>query len=181
MAWAMRETEGDVKAGDDTVRRPFEEVYCDLADIVFRFCVTQVGSLAVAEEVTAQTFAAALAAYDRFQPSSDPRPWLLRIARNAAIDHRRRTHRGTALLARLSRFAGMRSSSIEELAEVRDDVRRVTIAIAALPTRDRQLVGLRLAAQLSFQEMALVTGRTPAAVRRATERALRRLRQSMEA
>lgn len=180
--WAMLPIQSEARPRDGAAPRAFDDVYREFADLVFRFCVTQVGSLAVAEEVTAETFAAAFAAYERFRPGSDPRPWLLRIARNASVDHHRRMRRAAGLVALLSgRDLPRSASSVEELVERREEVRRVVTAIAALPMRDRQLVGLRLAGQLSFNEIAAITRRSPDAVRRATERALRRVRQSMEA
>ncbi|MBJ7594695.1 MAG: RNA polymerase subunit sigma-24, partial [Candidatus Dormibacteraeota bacterium] len=49
---------------------PFDEVYQEHADAVYRFCVSQLRDLDVAEDVTADVFAAAFAAYDRVRPES---------------------------------------------------------------------------------------------------------------
>jgi RNA polymerase sigma-70 factor (ECF subfamily) len=155
---------------------PFDEVYRQLAGPVYRFCLSQVGDPAAAEDVAAQAFASAFAAYERVRP--DPaglRPWLFRIARNAAIDHHRRSRRTVRLLARLS--GRDRPSSVEEVVEMREDVRMVVAAFSRLSTRDRTLVGLRLAGDLTAPEIAAVIGASESGARKATQRALRHLRE----
>ena len=47
---------------------PFDEVYRDHADAVYRFCVSQLRDQATAEDVTGDVFAAAFAAYERVRP-----------------------------------------------------------------------------------------------------------------
>lgn len=157
---------------------PFDEVYRQLAGPVYRFCLSQVGDPVAAEDVAAQAFASAFAAYDRVRP--DPpglRAWLFRIARNAAIDHHRRAGRATRLVARLAGHE--RAASVEEVAELREDVRKVVAAFSRLPSRDRMLVGLRLAGDLTAAEIAAVVGVSESGARKATQRALRRLREEV--
>jgi RNA polymerase sigma-70 factor (ECF subfamily) len=174
-----RLAQGGVMPQDADDWRPFDEVYRQFADPVYRFCAVQLGSLSAAEEVTSQTFTTAFAAYERLQPGSDVSPWLFRIARNAIVDQRRQAARAARELALLSGAGRAPALAAGELAEVRDDVRRLLVAAGSLPWRDRQLVGLRLGARMTFQEMALVTGRSPAAARRASERALARVRRAV--
>jgi RNA polymerase sigma factor (sigma-70 family) len=162
-------------------RIPFDEVYREFLDPIYRYCVSQIGSLTTAEDIAAETFAAAYGAYERFHPGSELRPWLFRIARNKIIDHQRRTHANRRLLARLTMGASTQSSSVEELGEVRDSVRKLVTAIRRLSPRDRELVGLRLAGTMGFRDIAQVTGMNTAAAQKATERALHRLRHAMEA
>ncbi|MGD1053471.1 MAG: sigma-70 family RNA polymerase sigma factor [Candidatus Dormibacteria bacterium] len=154
---------------------PFDEVYRQLAGPVYRFCLSQVGEPAAAEDVAAQAFASAFAAYQRVRPDREGlRPWIFRIARNAAIDHHRRRRRTAALVARIS--GRDRAREVEEEVEMREDVRRVVAAFSLLSRRDRTLVGLRLAGDLSLAEIAGVLGIGEAAARKATQRALARLR-----
>ncbi len=62
----------------------FDDVYRDHAGSVHRFCVSQVGDPALAEDLTHETFTRALAAYQRVRP--DPatvRSWLCSATRRA--------------------------------------------------------------------------------------------------
>jgi RNA polymerase sigma-70 factor (ECF subfamily) len=158
---------------------PFDEVYRDHADALFRFCVSQLGDQDTAEDVTGDVFAAAFAAYERVRP--DPagvRPWLFRIARNAVIDQYRREGRRRSLLSRIGASREF-PESVEDSVEVRSDLRSVIAAIDELRGRDRQLVGLRLAAGLSYAEIGLVMKMREGAARTATARALAHVRASL--
>lgn len=155
---------------------PFDEVYRQHADAVFRFCVSQFRDVATAEDVTADVFASAYAAYDRVQPDcAGVRTWLFRIARNAVIDQYRREGRRRSLLARVGRERHF-PDSVEESAEVRNELRSIVAAVGTLRERDRQLVGLRVAGGLSFGEIGEVLGMRESAVKMATHRALQRVR-----
>lgn len=166
-------------ADEGTAALPFDEVYRRLADPVYRFCLSQLGDVAAAEDVAAETFAAAFAAYDRTRPGEDGlRPWLFRIARNATVDHHRRAGGRLRLLGRLRSTAP--DGDVEASAELRDELRAAVGAVARLGRRDRQLVGLRVAAGLSYAEIAAIAGMSEAAARTATHRALARVRAALE-
>ena len=160
---------------------PFEEVYREHADAVYRFCVSQLRDQATAEDVTGDVFAAAFAAYERVRPEPDGvRTWLFRIARNAVIDQYRRDGRRRSLLSRIGHNREF-PSTVEETAEVRNDLRSVCTAIESLHERDRQLVGLRVAAGLSYAEVAAVVNMREGAARMATHRALEHVRATLRA
>jgi len=109
-------------------------------------------------------------------------PWLLRVARNEVIDHRRKRTRRSALLARF--FGG--SGEIDTGADVegavvrRDELDRALVAMQHLSERDRTLIGLRIAADLPFAEIGAVVGLSEHAATVATKRALQRLRRRLE-
>jgi RNA polymerase sigma-70 factor (ECF subfamily) len=133
------------------------------------------GDATTAEDVASDTFAAALVAYDRVRPEeAGLRPWLFRIARNEAIDHRRRIGRARRFLDR--QWFRPEAEHVEDAALLRAELREVIAAMSRLSRRDRQLLGLRLAAGLSFAEIGSVTGLREASARVATHRALKRLR-----
>ncbi len=158
---------------------PFDEVYREHADAVYRFCVSQLRDGQAAEDVTGDVFAAAFGAYGRARP--DPagvRPWLFRIARNAVIDQYRREGRRRSLVARLGRDHAF-PDSVEESVEQRHDLRSICAAMEALRERDRQLVGLRVAGGLSFAEVGQVVGMREGAAKMATHRALEKVRAQL--
>lgn len=180
MASARAQPRGEAAASDDSVtaardRLPFEQVYDQHSAAVYRFCVSQTGDPAAAEDLAADAFTAAFAAYGRIHLDQTAlRPWLFRIARNAVIDHHRRRARARRLLVRLIRPDP--PADVEEIAGHRGELRRVIAAMLGLSARDRQLLGLRLAAGLTFAEVASVMGMREATTRVACHRALRRLR-----
>src|SRR5690242_11822553 len=101
---------------------PFEEVYRAHLARVYLFCLSQVRNAADAEDLAAESFASAFAAYAKTAPPADRvLPWLLRIARNAVIDHYRRTSRRNTLHARLDRYAEREVPPDVESAVLRND------------------------------------------------------------
>jgi RNA polymerase sigma-70 factor (ECF subfamily) len=160
---------------------PFEELYRLHAAAVHRFCVSQVGDRAIAEDLTHETYIRAFTAFARVRP--DPvtaRPWLLSIARNLARDHHRRTRRLRVLTLRLQRGRHV-DRDVESDAEQRHELRRVTAALATMRPRERELIGLRVAADLSYRQIADMLGSSESIVKVATHRALTKLRSRLEA
>jgi len=101
--------------------------------------------LHVAEDVTADAFARALAAWNRVSSMDSPTGWTYRVALNLA----RRRARRAALEQRLLRRIVPEDNGIplERATELWDAVR-------ALPPRARTAIALRYAAELSESEVA---------------------------
>jgi RNA polymerase sigma-70 factor, ECF subfamily len=161
---------------------PFEQVYRDHAARVYRYCLSQVSNRGDAEDLAADVFAAAFHAFATAEltPGAEL-AWLLRIARNAVIDHRRRHTRRSALLARF--FGGETEAdpkaNVEGEVVLRDEVRQALAAMAHLSDKDRAVIGLRIAAGLPYAEVAAVLGVSEHAATMACKRALARLQRHM--
>lgn len=96
------------------------------------------------------------------------RPWLYRITRNGALN-RRRSRRRELPVESAEEPAAPEAHDFE-----RDDA--LERAIGKLPGTERELIALRFYEELPYAEIAVVVGRTEAAVRGGVFRALRRLR-----
>jgi RNA polymerase sigma-70 factor (ECF subfamily) len=159
---------------------PFEEVYRCHAASVHRFCVSQVNERAAAEDLTHETFVRAFVAYDRVGPDLDSaRAWLLAIARNLCADHHRRRGRRRRLLSRLTSRPPA-GPDVAVVAERQVDLARVTTALATFRERERQLIGLRVAADLSYREIGELLRISESAAKVGTHRALAKLRARLE-
>jgi RNA polymerase sigma-70 factor (ECF subfamily) len=164
----------------EPVPLPFEEVYTRYAERVFRFCLWQVQDPALAEDMAAEAFISAYAAYQKRQPEPDGvRLWLFRIARNQVIDHRRRERRLDRIMQRLGR-ADTRVESIEHIAETHVELAQMLKVLARMKNRDAKLIALRVGGELSTHEIAALLGMSEKAVRNATGRALLRFRKLSE-
>jgi RNA polymerase sigma factor (sigma-70 family) len=159
---------------------PFEEVYrCHSPDI-YRYCLARLADPAAAEDATATTFHKAFVAYSRVRPEpSSIRLWLFRIAGNVVKDHHRRLWRGQRLLTTLA-GAVRGGQDPEGQVLVRAELQEILDALAHLPPRDRQLVGLRAGAGLPFSDIAELMTMNENSARVATRRALHRLRAAVE-
>ena len=163
---------------DSTTALGFEDVYVRHADPVYRFCLSQLREPAAAEDVAADVFASAFAAYpSRRLDEGDVRPWLFRIARNAVID-RQRHARVHARFMRTQRVEPDHQD-VERTAEIRQTLSAVLAAVGQLGRRDRLLVGLRIAAGLPYAEIGAVLQMNENAARMATHRALEKVRREV--
>lgn len=169
-----------VEGNERVVHSGFAEVYEEHAAGVYRYCLSQLGDPAAAEDAAAEAFISAYAAWPRFAETAEDgvRRWMFRIARNAVMDVHRRRRRRALLLGRLG-GNGAAPADVETVAGVRAELREVLDAVGGLGSRDRELLGLRVAAGMSYAEVATTVGITEDAARTATHRALARVRAAL--
>ncbi len=99
------------------------------------------------------------------------RAWIFRMARNLAIDALRKRHDAGPL-----RDSAHDAGSLEELVCTRCDVEE---AMRKLTEQERETVSLHLTAELTFREIAEITGSSLPRVYRIYKRALAALRDAL--
>lgn len=132
-------------------------------------------------DVVQEAFVRALDKLDGLRDDDHFRPWLLQIARNAAIDHRRKrlAFSPQSIDTLVEPPAGL-DPGPELLAEVAELAGRVQDGLATLSPRDATAVGM--AAHLGFgpTEIGAALGITPNNAKVVLHRARRRLRSAIE-
>ena len=145
---------------------------------VFRYCRTRTATAEDAADLAQHVFTQAYRQRTRYRSrGAGYLAWLLRIARNAAIDaHRgRRATSGTALAewdAVEARGPGPEEAAI--LSEAMADLRA---SVARLPHEQQEALALRYVAGLSIKEIASVIGKSESAAQMRLWRALNALRK----
>jgi RNA polymerase sigma-70 factor (ECF subfamily) len=142
-------------AGDDPA--PFLTFYDASLPAVYAYLSARCGSRAVAEDLTAETFLAAVVAARRRDPSARSLPWLLGVARHKLVDHWRRQGRDQRRLQLLTDTA---PTEPEEPWDVRLDALIVRRTLEALPAQHRAALTLRYLDDLPVPEVAALLGRT---------------------
>jgi RNA polymerase sigma-70 factor (ECF subfamily) len=156
----------------------FEELYREYVNRVYAFLRSQLGNAQDAEDVTSQVFMKAYEAYGRYEARHEtPTAWLFRIARNAALDHHRKAGRKERLERAVSREA-VPSADPQVLAEERILYRELLDAVARMPARHREVLGLRHSG-LSFLEVGRLMECSEEAAKMLYHRAVRALRASL--
>ena len=150
-------------AGELTSTDGFRALYADALPRVYGYFYHRCGGdAALAEDLTQETFLAAVAALKRGTPVAAPLPWLFGIARHKLLDHfRRQRRRGWTVLS------WDEEVDDEELAApVADEAarERVVAALAAVPSPQRDALVLRYLDGLAVPEVAAALGRSVAAV-----------------
>jgi RNA polymerase sigma-70 factor (ECF subfamily) len=152
-------------------------------DRVFRLCLGYMGNAVDARDLTQETFARAVAHFERDDPEH-MQAWLLRIARNTCLDQLRRLKvRGPALPIQEHSMICWRTP--EDHAGEAEQIRLVRRAVAALPRRLRDVLVMREYGEFSHGEIGQVLGIGRAAVCRRLQRArlavLRRFHEGQRA
>jgi len=109
---------------------------------------------ATAEDLTSATFEKAWKARGRYRKDrAAVSTWLLAIARNAAIDHLRRSRREVPIEAER-----LRDEATPEAAALRRaDVDRLRALLGTLPERERELLALKYGAGATNRAIATLT------------------------
>ena len=157
---------------------PFEDLYRDYVGRVYAFLRSQLGNAVDAEDVTSQVFLKAYEAYSRFEPRhATPSAWLFQIARNAALDHHRRAGRRQNVERALAREPEP-ATDPGVVAQERILYRELMDALAGMPERQREVIGLRHAG-LSFLEVGQLMHCSEDAAKMLYHRALKALRAAV--
>lgn len=149
-------------------------------EAVYNYVRFQVAEPDAAEDVVADTFLRALRAAGRFDGSRGAaRSWLLAIARNLVLDHRRRVRvRQYVPLGTMGDLVEDAPSPEERLLR-KEEVGRLLDALAELGDHDREIVSLRYGSGLDGREVAAMLGISEANVRTRLWRALKRLKAAL--
>ena len=151
-------------------------VYSAYAPALFRFFLAAVGDRPTAEDLTGDVFKSAIEDLPRFRgPVEALGGWLFRIARNDLSDYRRRQARNLVQpLDELLMEAGLAGGAMdpEELALDRVEGDRVLAALRQLTSDQRQVLLLRLVADLTAPEVAGILNKSTDAVKALQHRGL---------
>ncbi len=162
-------------------RLGFGEVFDVHFDAVHAYLRRRAGD--AAEDLAAETFTRAFAAYPRFEPARGAlRPWLLGIATNVVHGHRRAEARR---LRAYSREAGMTPPppggvEVASQLDAARQARAAAAAIARLAPGDRDVLLLVAWADLGYEEVAQALGVPVGTVRSRLNRARTAVRAHLD-
>jgi RNA polymerase sigma-70 factor, ECF subfamily len=148
----------------------FERAWRKHSSAVLRYCTYSMGSIDIAEDLAAETFARFLAKGDRI-PEERNEAWLIRVARNLCVSHHRSVQRGRTLLARIGEAPAPQADGWADPAEWQ--------CVSQLSERQRLVLFLRVVEERPFAEVARAMGVSESAAKMVFHRAVRRLRNSM--
>ncbi|MDT5028482.1 MAG: hypothetical protein QOE61_4908 [Micromonosporaceae bacterium] len=149
----------------------FGEFYRTRKDAVFRAVLVAVGNRVAAEEAAAEAFARAYARWRSVGDHPNPTAWVLRTALN--------THRSWLRRLRREVLGGSppeRPSASSAGGGLPSELRAL---VEHLPRRQREVVAMRVLADLSAEETGALLGIAPATVHVHLHRALGTLREQV--
>ena|ERR1035437_3373338 len=154
----------------------FAALYERHVDAIYHYLQVRAGTDEAAD-LTQQVFLKAFAALPKYKARGLPfSAWLFRIARNLAADrHRSRFRTPEELLPGVAQPGS--AANPEETALRTEMYERLRSLLVELDLEKRELLALRFAAGLSSRQIAGVTGRSEAAVKKQLTRILRTLKE----
>jgi RNA polymerase sigma-70 factor, ECF subfamily len=147
--------------------------------IVRRYAATADDARDLAQRTFLRAFEAARRAFGRAGESFPFRRWLIRVAVNLAKNHLRDEARWTRLPADALRAAAAAPAPADAL-ERAERAARLRREVLNLPRRQREVLTLRIDAELPFGEIADALGITENAAKVSFHHATRRLRLALE-
>ena len=156
----------------------FQELYRAELPRVYNFFRYRIGDGQLAEDLTSETFEKAWRNRVRYRSNLAAfSTWLFTIARRVAQDHFRRRHHEIPL-NEISKLSD--NELLEDIAQQDADFVRLSVLLARLADRERELVALKYGAGLTNRAIAHLSGLTESNVGVILYRTIQTLRSEWE-
>jgi RNA polymerase sigma-70 factor, ECF subfamily len=154
----------------------FSALYDRYVQSIYRYLYYRTGSAPDAEDLTSQTFLAALEALPRYQHRGYFAAWLFRIARGKVIDFLRKERNQLPLKDTYP--AGVDDPLVQ--VGHADEIAQLTALIRRQDEDDQELIRLRYTAGLPFAQIADILGSNENTVKKSLYRVMARLQKELE-
>jgi RNA polymerase sigma-70 factor, ECF subfamily len=140
---------------------------------VFGYISRRLPIRAEAEDITAETFAAAFSSLHTLRPNTDPFPWLLGIARRKLIDRARKQSRQPAVSSLDLEDGDWADEDADPAEKLLAAERRQAVwsLVDGLKPEQKEVLLLQHLEGLSIAQIATVLGKSPAAINSLLQRA----------
>jgi RNA polymerase sigma-70 factor, ECF subfamily len=149
----------------------FDDLYRRYVDRIYVYHLARTSSQEEAEDLTSQTFLAALEGISGYRRQGSFAAWLFSIARRKLVDHYRLPKSVPLELAESS------INNLEDAIDHRLTMQQISQALLTLAPDRMEALLLRVFGQLSAVETGLVLSKSDGAIRNLVYRALQDLRQ----
>lgn len=159
----------------------FVAIYDHYFPRVYTYIRYRVNEDATADDLTAFVFERALSRIDTYQPERAPfSAWLFGIARHAVGNYYRRKKRWQFLPLDMFLEHPARTTSPDEIVAHQETEAQLLDAVSKLGERERDLIALKFAADLTNRRIADITGLSESNVAVIIHRALKQLKVELE-
>jgi RNA polymerase sigma-70 factor (ECF subfamily) len=156
----------------------FGRLYDQYVDLVYRYIYYRVGGVALAEDLTSETFLRALRRIDSFKwQGKDFAAWLVTIGRNLITDHYKSGRYRLEITTEDILETGRTQVADSPENQVLDALTNETLleAVRQLNAEQQECIVLRFLQGLSVSETALIMGKNDGAIKALQYRAVRTL------
>jgi RNA polymerase sigma-70 factor, ECF subfamily len=157
---------GDTTAFDEIMIRYERQIY----RICYRFVENREDAMDLAQEV----FIKAFEHLATFRGESSLKTWLYRIAMNHCINH---VKKHTQEFVEVTEYTGRVNSSVQAQLEDREQREHFRRMVKMLPPKQKAILEMRINEQLSYDEIARISGRSVSTIKASVFFALEKLRK----
>jgi RNA polymerase sigma-70 factor (ECF subfamily) len=157
---------GDTTAFDEIMIRYERQIY----RICYRFVENREDAMDLAQEV----FIKAFEHLTTFRGESSLKTWLYRIAMNHCINH---VKKHTQEFVEVTEYTGRVNSSVQAQLEDREQREHFRRMVKLLPPKQKAILEMRINEQLSYEEIAKISGRSVSTIKASVFFALEKLRK----
>lgn len=168
------------RTGPEERPEDFASFYEQSRDACLRAVYAAVGDATQAEDLTAEAYARAFAAWRRLRRHPAPRAWVVRVALNTGVSWWRKRRREVSWEpgGPPPDLRGAASTDGSELLDAQIDA-RIFAALRGLPQRQREVVVLRFFLDLDTETTARTLGISAGTVKSHVSRAASALRRAL--
>jgi len=159
-------------------KKYFEKFYSANMERIYRYVFFRVGqNHALTEDLVSEIFMKALKAFDRYDEKVSRSAWLYRIASNHLANYYRDNKKDIEIesVAYL-----MVDPAVNKEQGRQEAMMGLEKAMIELSTEERQLVTMKYIEGYTYVEIAEIRGKTLGAVKMATSRAMKKLKQYVQ-
>lgn len=162
----------------ESAKAVVSDLYEQYYDRVVRYMFVRINDTSEAENLGGDVFLRVLQSLDSYRGRPEQmRAWLFKIAHNVAVDYIRKMSKRRNVP--LHKLEISETPDLEEQAERRIQMNRLSQALQRLTPAQREVIGLRFFAGLSSDEAGKVLGKSGGAVREMQRAAIKTLREEM--
>jgi RNA polymerase sigma-70 factor (ECF subfamily) len=160
----------------------FGEVYEELYDDIWLYCLRRTVSAADAEDMLSETFVTVFEKLGDLDPVRDIRPWVFSIARNKIRNHLKSRRRWARFRHPISlvKEAGLSSSLAAPETLALDESAEVVVAFRRLSFKEQEIISLASWEGLSSREIAVILGCSDTAARSRLHRARKKFAKTLD-
>ena len=161
-----------------TDRDDFRAIYEVNYHLIIQVIQHIVYNLEIAEDLTQETFERFYVKNMTFPSEDDAKYWLLRVAKNLALNHIRRNKREIQMIEKIKKVP-VENSSKEGIGKVieEESKREVRLAISQLPENLRLVIQLKEFSDLDYKSIGKVLGISETNVKVRVHRARKKLEE----
>ena len=158
-------------AGDMTA---FDELMIRYERQIYRVCYRFVNNRDDAMDLAQEVFIKAFEHLANFRRESSMKTWLYRIAMNHCINHVKKNSRE---FVQITENVGSTRASIHSEMEEREKREQFRSLVKKLPPKQKAILEMRIHEQLSYEEIATMSGRSISTIKASVFFALEKLRK----